>query len=134
MWTRFMDMHSGGSTKEEPYQYIFIEAPEEEAKIIFFNRFGHNPERVTCTCCGDDYSISDAPTLEEATGFDRGCHYDKKEERYVERSSEDRFSLNKYQALDEYLKRDDILIVRQSEIKPEQRKGEVPRQGYVWVD
>ena len=27
MWTRFMDMHSGGGMKEPPYEYIFIEAP-----------------------------------------------------------------------------------------------------------
>lgn len=63
MWTEFMDMHSGGGTKEEPYEYIFIEAPREEAIIIFYNRFGHNPERVTCTCCGDDYSITEYETL-----------------------------------------------------------------------
>lgn len=72
-WTRFMDMHSGGGTKEEPYEFIYIEAPESEAKVIFYNRFGHNPDRVTCTCCGNDYSISEAVTLAQATGFERGC-------------------------------------------------------------
>lgn len=32
MWTRFMDLDScrGGSPKELPYQYIYIEAPERE--------------------------------------------------------------------------------------------------------
>jgi len=55
-----MDMHSGGDLKEK-WQYIYIEAPEEEAKVIFYNRFGHNPNRVTCTCCGKDYSISSRP-------------------------------------------------------------------------
>lgn len=34
-WTRFMDLHSGGETKIPPYEYIFIEAPEEEARKIF---------------------------------------------------------------------------------------------------
>ena len=48
-WTLFWDMASGGDTKEEPYENIYIEAPEEEAKVIFYNRFGHNPERVSCT-------------------------------------------------------------------------------------
>ena len=74
MWTRFMDMHSGGSLKEK-WQYIYIEADEKEAKIIFYNRFGHNPERVTCTCCGDDYSISSKDDLHQLTGYDRGCHF-----------------------------------------------------------
>ena len=71
-WTTFWGMHSGGGLKE-PYHYIFIEAPEEEAKIIFYNRFGHSPDRVSCTCCGADYSISESKTLAEATAGHRGC-------------------------------------------------------------
>lgn len=74
MWTEFMDMHSGGGQKEK-FAYCFIEAPEDEAKIIFYNRFGHNPERVTCTCCGEDYSISEYKTLEQATAYERNCEY-----------------------------------------------------------
>jgi len=73
-WTRFMDMHSGGGLKEE-WQYIYIEASLEEAKSVFYSRFGHNPERVTCTCCGEDYSISEYKTLEEATAYDRHCYW-----------------------------------------------------------
>jgi hypothetical protein len=72
MWTQFMDMHSGGGLKEN-FQYCYIEAPEEEAKLIFYNRFGHDPERITCTCCGDDYSIMEFETLQEATAYERKC-------------------------------------------------------------
>ena len=36
-WTRFMDMHSGGGTKEKPFEYIYIQAPEKEAKVIFYD-------------------------------------------------------------------------------------------------
>lgn len=72
-WTHFMDMHSGGGTKEEPFEHIYIEAPEAEARVIFYNRFGHSPERVSCTCCGGDYSISEHATLKEATAYERGC-------------------------------------------------------------
>ena len=54
-----MDMHSGGKCKEEPFEHIYIEAPQEEAELIFFNRYGHNPNRVSCTCCGEDYNISE---------------------------------------------------------------------------
>ena len=45
-WTNFHDMYSGGGLKEKPYTYIYIEAPEVEARTIFYNRFGHNPDRV----------------------------------------------------------------------------------------
>lgn len=74
-WTHFYDMHSGGSTKEPPWQHIFIEAPEDEAKVIFYNRFEHNPERVTCTCCGDDYVIYEGETLQRLTAFHRNCQH-----------------------------------------------------------
>lgn len=46
-WTEFMDMRSGGGLKEK-FAYCFIEAPEEEAKVIFYNRFGHSASRITC--------------------------------------------------------------------------------------
>ena len=157
MWTQFMDMHSGGGTKEPPYQYIYIEAPEEEAKIIFYNRFGHNPERVTCTCCGDDYSITESDTLERATAYERGCDYayyrhdgtecDKDEawkigkglakgykSGYAERASKTAFSWNKFCSLKDYKKKKDVLIIPAHKIKKEERKGTIPSQGYVWVD
>jgi len=72
MWTHFWDMHSGGGLKE-PWQHIYIEAPMEQAKSVFYNRFGHNPDRVTCTCCGNDYSISEEETLADVTWYQRNC-------------------------------------------------------------
>lgn len=71
-WTHFWDMNSGGGSKET-WQHIYIEAAEAEAKVIFYNRFGHNPERVSCTCCGEDYSISEGPSLAQLTGYHRHC-------------------------------------------------------------
>jgi len=157
MWTAFWDMHSGGGTKEPPYEMIYIEAPKEEAKIIFYNRFGHNPERVTCTCCGSDYSIDESPTLEQATGFHRGCDYvyldsDGNEvpitqawrtgvgllpgfrDMWVERPASDPFRGMPYMTLDEYLASGKVLVIRADEIRQEERVGEVPEQGYVWVN
>lgn len=154
-WTRFMDMHSGGGTKEPPWEYIYIEAPECEARTIFYNRFGHNPERVTCTCCGGDYSISSGE-LAALTAYDRGCDYvyidaagnehgedywqsTTREQRhalngrYVERQSREPWA-KKFATLDEYRQRDDVLFLPASDIKPEWRDGEVPEQGYVWID
>lgn len=170
-WTQFMDMHSGGGSKE-PYEYIYIEAPEEEARVIFYNRFGHNPERVSCTCCGDDYSISSEKSLLRLTGYERNCDsletprdpetglYKKPddpwfdEHYYLEPGEEDearkrgysiRESIAKqvvrqhgsdygrYLTLDEYIAQNDVLVIRADEIKPEERVGDVPAQGYVWA-
>lgn len=99
MWTKFMDMHSGGGSKEA-WEYIYIEAHEEEAKTIFYNRFGHNPENVTCVCCGDDYSITESETLEEATSYERGGR-----------------------TLAEYKQDKRILFISDAEIKADERTG-----------
>lgn len=161
MWTRFMDMHSGGGQKEK-FAYIYIEAPQREAEVIFQNRFGHNPNRVTCTCCGEDYSIGDHETLEDATGYDRGCVYEyvtpggvtktRNERhqavmaggdewkawkgRYVERSSGENLSFNPFMSLVDYLKahEKDVLVIHADEIEPEERIGELRQEGYVWID
>lgn len=157
-WTHFMDMHSGGGCKESPYEHIYIEAPLDVAVVVFYNRFKHNPYRVTCTCCGEDYSVSEARDLAQASGYERGCDSGYQLEDgsivdndywqsaplsrrrelngmhgYVERQST-RFSFHKYCTLDEYIKRPDVLVIRASEITPDERKGEPPTQGYVWVD
>ncbi len=139
-WTRFMDMHSGGGCKEEPYEYIYIEAPEQEAISIFYSRFGHSPDRVSCTCCGMDYSVMEDKTLARATAFDRGCAWvDDKSEKgrghYEEHHGESAFY--DYQPLDDFLAGHvgkDILLIRADDIKPEERHSGVPEQGYVWRD
>lgn len=153
MWTQFWDMNSGGWQKED-WSQIYIEAPEEEAKVIFYNRFGHNPERITCTCCGEDYSIDEYKTLTEATAYHRGCDSSyfrpdgtecSQDEAwvfgkgtkpgyswgYVERG--DKSGYNKYKTLDEFLKSDDILVIYANDIKDDEREGYVPQQGYVWM-
>lgn len=120
MWTQFWDTHSGGDTKEGKLEQIFIEAPEKEAKIIFYNRFGHNPDRVTCTCCGSDYSINEGEFLDKLTHFHR---------RIWERNSDK----EEYQTPEEFSVRDDVLIIYDKDIKREERSGEVPEEGYIWV-
>jgi hypothetical protein len=71
MITKFVDMHSGGGSCEK-WEYIYIKAPLEEAKIKFQAQFGHDPERVSCACCGQDYWIEEYKTINEATKGDRG--------------------------------------------------------------
>lgn len=130
MWTRFMDMHSGGGQKEK-WAYIYIEAPQEEAELIFYNRFGHNPNRVTCTCCGQDYSIDDKESLEQLTGYDRGCAY--VDNKYIERK-DPKYSWREYITLNEYKRSKDILFIHKNDILDSERKGSLPIQGYVWMD
>lgn len=134
-WVQFMDMASGGGGKEK-YSYIYIEASnEEEAAIIFYNRFGHSPHRVSCTCCGEDYSVSYSETLEEATAYNRGCGWDETEKKWAEGPGGSAWK--EYVPLGEYLislcnVKGGILVIPETEIKPEERKGELPVEGYVW--
>jgi hypothetical protein len=137
MWTHFWDMHSGGGLKEPPYSHIFIEAAKAEATIIFYNRFGHNPNRVSCTCCGEDYSIREGKTLAAVSGFERGLRYDKKANTYVDEPAvldpEWLLEPNKYQSEAEFLARGDVLVIKAANILPAEREGNVPEQGYIWV-
>ena len=148
-----MDMRSGGGAKLKPFEYIYIEAPEKEARIIFYRRFHRNPDRVTCTCCGPDYSVTESENLEQATAYERGCEHgyfrpDGNEcpqdeawlsgkglvEGYragwIERPSGDRWK--KYLTLADYQKRNDVLFIPENEIQSDEREGEVPEEGYIW--
>ena len=126
-WTRFMDMHSGGRQKED-FSLCFIEAPEAEAKVIFYNRFGHSPDRITCTCCGEDYSVNaEKATLAQSSGYDRNCKWDSKKKWYVKATSKEHLTVA------EFRKRDNVCIVKKADIKDEERIGEVPQEGYVWM-
>jgi hypothetical protein len=115
-WTQFWDMHSGGSTKEGPYENIYIEAPEDEAVAIFYNRFGHDPNRISCTCCGEDYAIHEYESLDEATEFHR-----------------EHWLGLKAQTLEEYIQNDDVLVIRADEIHDDERVASIPRSGWVWA-
>jgi hypothetical protein len=144
-WTRFMDMHSGGGSKEK-WEYIYIEAPQDEAEIIFYNKFGHNPNRVTCTCCGNDYSISEGENLAQLTAYERNCEWDDRKKKYIEEQEQNKVRIRKtcktkpedkwglYIPLSEYLKNANIKIIDKSQIKPEECLGSLPQQGYVWCD
>jgi hypothetical protein len=133
-----------------PYEKIYIEAPADEAKVIFYNRFGHNPERISCTCCGDDYSIDESESLEIASAYHRGCRYayfnakgkeitpERKysvpkgtKGRYVDEPDTEGF--NDYQPLAEYIQQPDVLVIYAKDIKEGERVGELPEQGWVYV-
>ena len=160
MWTHFWDMHSGGGTKEPPYYHIFIEAEEDEAKQVFYNRFGHNPDRISCTCCGEDYSITSKESLAQLTGYHRGCRSLEvpkdpkthllmnddpviKTHLYLEENekipkgyklSQNYPLIRKHIPLEKYCELSTILVIKSDEIKDEERIGDIPEQGYIWVD
>lgn len=157
LWTCFMDMHSGGGLKED-YSYIYIQAPQDEAEVIFYNLFGHSPNRVTCTCCGEDYSIGEHKSFADASGFERGCkslmpqrdpdtkkyiplpediktYWEADEEPPAGFEFDERFSIHaEYFPVDAYLKHKDVKVVFAEDIPDSAREGEVPQEGYVWFD
>lgn len=132
MWTLFWDMHSGGDLKEPPYSLILIEAEQKNAELIFYNKFGHAASRVTCTCCGEDYSIYTGENLARLTAFHRNCEY--RDGRYIERPRHGESKVFRYRTLNEFLLEPGVKVIPIEQIKPEDLAGEVPQQGYVWVD
>ena len=69
MWYHFMDMHSGGYAKTQ-YEHIFIKADyEEDAVEIFENRFNQSPYTIACSCCGENFSISEDSELKNLTSY-----------------------------------------------------------------
>lgn len=125
-WTHFWDMNSGGGRKHD-VAHIYIEAPEAEAIAVFYARYGHNPERVSCTCCGQDYAIDEYDSLEEATEYQRAKRdYDFDGERWD--------YMEKTVPLEEYIASREAWFIRAEAITADERSTKVPRQGYVWVD
>lgn len=70
-WTLFWDMHSGGGTKVAPWDKIYVEAPEDDARTFFQRRFDRDPDHVTCDCCGPDYAVSQEESLAQVSGYHR---------------------------------------------------------------
>lgn len=159
-WTRFMDMHSGGGQKLA-WHHIYIEAPQAEAEVVFQNRFHRNPHRITCSCCGEDYSVSEeGDDLAQATAFERGCrfaHFTKdgkeipREAAWVSGKGYINGAHGKYVeeqdttygragsagsaghlTLERYCEEPGVLVIRASEIKPEERRGKLKVEGYCW--
>lgn len=115
-WTQFTDMHSGGFPKIGIYTEIFIEAPQEEAISIFRDRFNQDPYDVACTCCGSNFSIATADSLEQVTGFARNCAYDNKQNKWIEEPGNNYFDRDKVTPLSEYIERENVLIIKKEDI------------------
>lgn len=108
-WTQFHDMHSGGHQNTK-WAQIFIEAPEKEAREIFTDRTGEDPDAINCICCGSNYSVTEEKgDLAQATGYERGCRFDGT--LYVDEPGRWTRS-GRVTPLEEYVKRDDVLVLR----------------------
>ena len=107
VWTQFMDMHSGGELKTD-YGYIYIELPMSKAEDFFEEEFNRNPNNITCECCGPDFYVSEYDSLEQATGFERNCEYNRETHKYEESDN--------CVSLEEYKKKKNVLIVYKNEV------------------
>jgi len=74
--TKFHDMHSGGKLKTD-YDHIYIEAPREQAIEFFKSWFNRRPRNVTCSCCGEDFSVTQYEDLAQATAYERNCRFER---------------------------------------------------------
>lgn len=119
-WTQFYDMHSGGGTKIRPFDKIYIQAPELEARYIFQEIFDRHPEHVSCSCCGEDYSVTEFTDLLQATGSERHAHYDGT--KYLEEPDHSRRT-NGYPLvpIEEHIRKENNLCVFAYLIKSEWR-------------
>ncbi len=140
-WTRFIDMHSGGSQKLD-WAYIYIEAPEEKAVEVLENKYGIVPYDTTCECCGQDYTINEEKDLKQATGFERNAPHtetprdpktglfhnddpnaclmlDVGEKPPKGYKIDDRLTSGDFIPLEEYIKQKDVLVIYKSEIGKE---------------
>jgi len=124
-WVEFHDMCSGGRAKEV-YSHIYIEADDEaDACRVFYHHFGHSASRVTCTCCGEDYSVTEYESLHDATAFDRNCKWDQVAGEYVD--EQDPTSTRRYIPLDTYLALPNVLVLRDADIPAAEHIGDVPK-------
>lgn len=106
-WTLFKDSFSGGALTNPPYEYIYVEAPEEEARVVFEREFTH-PDNATCPCCGPDYMVDEQPTLEQLSAFERGCYWDSETKSYLEVARDDYRPLF---SLDDWIRRPDVMVI-----------------------
>ena len=126
-WTKFWDMHGGGTLKGD-FQYYYINEKQDKAAIVFYNKFGIDPYRTTCYCCGEDYAVSEHKTLTSATGYHRGCEWSQVKKDYVNKPD----PKANYISLKKYKEQKDVLIIYKKDITREDTKGEplLPKDNY----
>lgn len=159
--TLFWDTHSHGTQKEK-WSKIYIEAPEDIARKVFFAKFQHNADRVSCTCCGPDYSVSEDDTFAEASAYHRNvphAYNPKNKDEYGDiepgeslpkgwvwgestliKAKCQRFENGRFDdtmSVEYYLRNGDCLFIDKKEVEDilsQVGQVDIPRQGWVWVE
>jgi hypothetical protein len=108
-WTIFEDAFADGKIKFKNFELIIVQASQEEAIPLFMKITNVDPKKVTCKCCGQHFSIREYDSVFQATGFLRGCKFDKKLGSYVE--EEDDFSITRLTSMEEFLEKEEVLII-----------------------
>lgn len=104
-WTHYWDMHSGGGTKFEPFEHIYVQGEESD---LFEEVTGRSPYNVSCECCGEDYSVTTSEDLVQATAYQRNCRYEKDLRGYVEESG---YGWREYVPIETYIQQEDVLLI-----------------------
>jgi hypothetical protein len=106
-WTLIWDLGTGSIGNKTPYDRIAIEAPLLEARKIFNDKFPDvDLDASSCPCCGSDFSMYEGETLEDLTRYHRMQY----------KLSEEGFELISEIPFEEYIDRDDILVIYQTDI------------------
>ena len=121
MWTTFSD----ASTTSRPglkvgYKRILIELEKLPAKTVFRHMFNYSPDKVSCSHCGPDFSVIEWDNeLAAATSIWRHCHMDDdgwEDCPFKPGSIGHKHGLHEYYIpLDEFLERDDVLVISREE-------------------
>jgi len=108
-WTLFADAYADGKLKFKSFEWIIVEGKEKDALALFMDITNVDPKKVTCTCCGQHYSIREHDSVFQATAFERGCRFDKTLECFVEEVSD--FPIIHYTNVEDFIERDNVLII-----------------------
>lgn len=108
-WTLFSDAYAEGFLKFKHYEFIIVEGKVEEALSMFIDMTNVDPKKVTCTCCGQHYSIREYDSVFQATAFERGCRYDNSLQCYVEEVSD--FPIMEYATVENFINQDNVLVI-----------------------
>jgi len=108
MWTEFFDKCPGGKLQTS-WAYIYVEKPEQEAIEVFKAALKLDPTDVHSSQCGEDYARYEHETLQEATAYRRGCEFNSHAGDWLE--TQCKTQMHKYQPLNEFLKRQDVLVL-----------------------
>lgn len=114
-WTHFMDMHSGGRAKDK-FEHCYIQANKKMAIKIFRIKFGHDPEKVACSCCGENYSIHEGESLSQLSAFYRNCKWTKS--GHIEKPE---YPGKRVIPINEYCVSDGVKVISDSEITLEEK-------------